>query len=418
MSISNNQQLGRRLKRVESPNVTYIGREFPIFWERAAGCFVWDAQGKRYLDLTSAFGVASLGHNSSVVLRAIKAQTQKLWHGMGDVHPSQVKIELLEELARITPGALQKTILSSSGAEAVESALKTAYLATRKPGVLAFEGGYHGLTYGALSATHRSDFRKPFGGQMSRFVVHAPYSDLDAVEHVFRKKGTSIGAILVEPMQARGGIRIPDPFYLKELQKIGRRFGALLIADEIYTGFGRTGKPFGVDHSGVVPDLMCLGKAMANGYPISACIGTAKVMNAWPESNGEAIHTSTFLGNPLGCAMALASIREFRTRKLWERSRQLGSHWLDNLRQGLENTAGISDIRGVGLMVGVEFRNGRHCSNVVKKLLRKGIVVLSSGQQKNVLSLTPPLTIAVDQMENATELLRETIKEVMNNTKG
>jgi len=405
--------LGRRLKRVESRNITYIGREFPVFWERAAGCFVWDADGHKYLDLTSAFGVASLGHNHPAILRAITQQSKKLWHGMGDVHPSRIKVELLEELARLAPGRLSKTILSSSGAEAVESALKTAYIATGKAGVLAFDGGYHGLTYGALAATHRNDFRKSFKGQMRRFVIHSPYPDslrgpteVQCLERVEKNLSGrhAIGAILVEPMQARGGIRIPKPFFLRELQKLARRYGALLIADEIYTGFGRTGKPFGVDHSGVVPDLMCLGKAMANGYPISACIGTPEVMNAWPESDGEAIHTSTFLGNPLGCAMALASIQTFNRLKVWQKAASLGTFWLEHLRQSLRECESVAEIRGLGFMIGIELTDQR-AGAVIQKALREGLLLLSAGQKRNVLSITPPLTLSKTQLARATNIL-------------
>ena len=213
---------------------------------------------------------------------------------MGDVHPSRIKVELLELLANITPGALQKTILSSSGGEAVESAIKTARLFTGKPGILAFDGAYHGLTYGALAATQRADFSTPFKDQLVPFVVHAPYPDslrgpheeecLRAVEDILKRSRGKIGAILIEPMQARGGIRIPKPFFLKRLRAIATQQKILLIVDEIYTGFGRTGRMFAIEHSGIVSDLLCLGKALANGYPISACIGTSRVMDAWPES--------------------------------------------------------------------------------------------------------------------------------------
>ena len=235
--------------RIENPL-----RTFPHFESRksARGVRVLDAQGRSYLDLTAAFGVANLGHGKQTNPKAISAQSQKLWHGMGDVHPSRIKIELLELLAKITPGKLQKTILSSSGAEAVESALKTARLYTGKPGVLAFDGAYHGLTYGALAATHRPDFSASFRDQLALFVVHAPYPDslrgpndegccLRAVQEILRRSRGKIGASLVEPIPARGGIRIPKPFFLKRLRDIATRQNVLLIIDEIYTGYGRTG---------------------------------------------------------------------------------------------------------------------------------------------------------------------------------
>ncbi len=270
----------------------------------------------------------------------------KLLHAMGDVHPHALKAELARELSRITferwsslselktknsKFKTGKVIFSNSGFEAVESALKTAMLATGKRGVIAFEGAYHGLGYGALNATHREHFRSPFRSQLREFGSFVTFpnqpAQLAAIEkdirQIFRRK--KIGAILVEPVQARGGINIPPTEFLPLLRKLCDKFGALLILDEIYTGFGRTGKWFACEHSGVVPDLICLGKALTGGFPLSACVGRADLMDAaWPTSTGEAIHTSTFLGHPVGCAMALAQISEIRRLKLCERSAVLG----------------------------------------------------------------------------------------------
>jgi len=419
VSTSNKRNaLARRLRRVESRNITYVAPDFPVFWESARGVRVFDQDKRAYLDLTAAFGVASLGHSHPVVQKAMLAQSRKLWHGMGDVHPSTVKIELMEALADITPGNLQKCILSSSGAEAVESALKTARLVTGKPGVLAFEGAYHGLTYGALAATHGEHFGGLFRDQMGRFVVHAPYPDatqrlteehcLEGVRQVLMRT-PAIGAVLIEPMQARGGIRIPHPSFLREVQKIAKEHGVLLIADEIYTGFARTGKWFGVEHSRVVPDLMCLGKALANGYPISACIGPASIMDAWPESDGEAIHTSTFLGNPLGCAMGVAAIREMKRQKLADRTKTSGDFWLNQLREALKDVPSITDIRGTGLMIGIQLKDARQAGQTIVNALKRGLILLSGGPNRNVLTLTPPLTISKSEMTKATAILLELI---------
>ena len=221
-----------------------------------------------------------------------------------------------------------KVIFSNSGFEAVESALKTAMLATGKRGVIAFEGAYHGLGYGALNATHREYFRGPFRSQLARVrpfraipnrrrradkSVRLVTSLLKSVTAFGRFSREKIGAILVEPIQARGGCNVPPKNFLPLLRQVCDEHGALLILDEIYTGFGRTGKWFACEHSGVVPDLICLGKALTGGFPLSACVGRADLMDAaWPASTGEAIHTSTFLGHPVGCAMALAQISEIR----------------------------------------------------------------------------------------------------------
>jgi len=425
VSISNSSpSLARRLRKVESQNITYVAPGFPAFWESARGVRVLDAQGRSYLDLTAAFGVTTLGHGNKQILMAIRAQSQKLWHGMGDVHPSRVKIELLELLAKMTPGKLQKTILSSSGAEAVESALKTARLFTGKPGVLAFDGAYHGLTYGALAATHRPDFSASFRDQLAPFVVHAPYPDslhgpddedcLRAVQEILKRSRGKIGAMLVEPIQARGGVRIPKPFFLKRLREIATQQNILLIVDEIYTGFGRAGYLFAIERSGIVPDLLCLGKALANGYPISACIGTPRVMDAWPKSDGEALHTSTFLGNPLGCAMAVASIHETQKLQLDARAKETGDWWLAYLKENLGAHPHIGEIRGCGLMIGIELVKSRHtlephprlAGRIITAALKKGLILLSGGNYRNVLTLTPPLTISRRDLQSTTQILK------------
>ena len=342
---------------------------------RPKASHVWDADGKKYLDLTAAFGVAAAGHANPNVVKAGQKQMAKLLHAMGDVHPHALKAELARELSRITferwantgtktknpKFKTGKVIFSNSGFEAVESALKTAMLATGRHGVIAFDGAYHGLGYGALNATHREFFRKPFQPQLREFghFVQFPArtADLATVEfqirHLFRRE--SIGAILVEPVQARGGINVPPPEFLPLLRKLCDEFGALLILDEIYTGFGRTGKWFACEHSGVMPDLICLGKALTGGFPLSACVGRADLMDAaWPASTGEAIHTSTFLGHPVGCAMALAQIAEIERLKLPERSAELGEFLLAELQSKIPHGKFQIAVRGLGLMAGVE----------------------------------------------------------------
>ena len=339
------------LRDYESPNILAIEPDLsgPPVWERAAGVHVWDAAGKKYLDLTAAFGVAAAGHANPRVVAAGRRQMGVLLHAMGDVYPHAGKAALARELSRITferwtaPGKNSrpagKTIFANSGFEAVEAALKTALLATGRPRILAFTGAYHGLGYGALNATHRGHFRAPFAAQLARFGSFAPFpksdSDLRRLEGALRKmqKDAPFGAILAEPVQGRGGINVPPAGFLPLLRELCDRFGALLILDEIYTGFGRAGKWFACEHSSTAPDLICLGKALTGGFPLSACVGRADLMDAaWPRSTGEAIHTSTYLGHPVGCAMALAQIKEIQTRRLPERSAALGDFLLRQLR--------------------------------------------------------------------------------------
>jgi 4-aminobutyrate aminotransferase-like enzyme len=421
------------LRQYESRNVTFTEPDgsWPIVWERARGVHVWDAAGKKYLDLTAAFGVAAAGHANPKVVRAGQKQMAKLLHAMGDVHPHALKAQLARELSRLTferwtnssRFKTGKVIFSNSGFEAVESALKTAMLATGKKGVIAFEGGYHGLGYGALNATHREHFRAPFRSQLREFGNFATFpktiKDLPAVEkslrQIFRRE--KIGAILVEPVQARGGIHVPPPEFLPLLRKLCDEYGALLILDEIYTGFGRTGKWFACEHSGVIPDLICLGKALTGGFPLSACVGRADVMDtAWPASTGEAIHTSTFLGHPVGCAMALAQITIIRKLKLPERSAELGKFLLaelasiKNLKLKTKNS-----IRGLGLMAGIELKlpNGKPATQLAldatKKLLHRGYIFLPEGEDANVISFTPPLTISQTQLAKAVAELKNVL---------
>ncbi len=363
------------LRRYESRNVTFLDPDgsWPIVWAKARGTHVWDAEGRKYLDLTAAFGVAAVGHANPRVVRAGQRQMATLLHAMGDVHPHELKARLAQELSALTFGRWAKspakglksqvsglrsqvqgsgkTIFGTSGSEAVEMALKTARLATGRPGVIAFTGGYHGLGYGALNATHREHFRGSFLDQLREFGRFVPFprdepsafsrqpsaesrGQLERVEGEIRAafRRDAIGAILVEPVQARGGIHIPPDGFLPLLRRLADEHGALLILDEVYTGFGRTGKWFACEHSGVVPDVICLGKALTGGFPLSACVGRADVMDAaWPVSSGEAIHTSTYLGHPVGCAMALAQIEELKSERLIERTAELGTWFADEL---------------------------------------------------------------------------------------
>jgi 4-aminobutyrate aminotransferase-like enzyme len=420
------------LRAFESPNVTFIEEDgsWPIVWERAKGVHVWDAEGKKYLDLTAAFGVAAAGHANPNVVRTGQKQMAKLLHAMGDVHPHALKAKLARELSRGTferwSNGIKsgKTIFSNSGFEAVESALKTAMLATGKRGVIVFEGAYHGLGYGALNATHREHFRSPFRSQLREFgsFVKFPTSpeQLAKIEQDIRRifGCEKIGAILVEPVQARGGINIPPPEFLPLLRKLCDEFGALLILDEIYTGFGRTGQWFACEHTGVVPDLICLGKALTGGFPLSACVGRADLMDAaWPASTGEAIHTSTFLGHPVGCAMALAQISEIRRLKLCERSADFGNFLLAALSSIRNPQSTIrNSVRGLGLMAGLELNlpDGRPATEAaltaIKMLLHRGFIFLPEGEFANVISFTPPLTISKAQLSKAVVALAEVLQ--------
>ena len=440
--MSATQKVLAQLRTYESRNVTFTEPDgsWPIVWERARGVQVWDAEGKKYLDLTAAFGVAAAGHANPRVARAGQRQMATLLHAMGDVHPHALKAQLARELSRLTferwtakkskvqgpkSKAAQitaKTIFCNSGFEAVEAALKTAFLATGKPGVIAFQGAYHGLGYGALNATHRDFFRGPFRRQISEFGHFVPfptcYDQLDAVTNSIRQafRKQPIGAILVEPVQARGGINIPPSEFLPLLRQLCDEHGALLILDEIYTGMGRTGKWFACEHTRTVPDLICLGKALTGGFPLSACVGRAEFMDtAWPVSTGEAIHTSTFLGHPVGCAMALAQIAELKKQNLVARSARLGKFLTHELALIFNSHFPFFNSRGLGLMAGLELRhaNGSPATELslraIKTMLHRGYILLPEGEHANIISFTPPLTITERQLHETVTTLAEVL---------
>lgn len=399
--------LARNLRLVESRNVTYVDAEFPVFWKSAHGATVIDVDDNTYLDLTAAFGVANAGHSNPHVAAAIAAQANVMMHAMGDVHPTEVKVRLLEKLSDLAPSSANKTFLASTGSEAVEAAMKTALLATGKPAFAAFRNAYHGLSIGTLEVSGIAAFREPFASALPNRTLLLPYGDLEAARVALEARD-DVGAVIVEPIQGRGGNVVPPPDFLPGLREICTRRGMLLILDEMYTGFGRTGSFFSCERERVVPDILCVGKALANGFPLSATIARAEIMDAWPVSSGEALHTSTFLGNPMGCAAALATIEQIESLGLVERSRSLGAELGERL-QTLRKHRSVLDVRGRGLMWGIELRDGATCGRVVKALLQRGVIALSAGPLGNVLHLTPPLVIPKPDLMNAIDTIEECI---------
>lgn len=426
----NSLALGRRLAEVESRNITRLTPAFPVFWEEARGANVRDVDGNVYLDLTGAFGVSAAGHTPTRVVQGIQEQATRLIHGMGDVHPPAKKVEFLEALSRLGPWPDARVILGSSGSEAVEAALKTALLVTGRPGILAFEGAYHGLTSGPLAATYREDFRGPFLSRLYKGVRFAPFPDgragkkavrksLDKVRWLLREGdgGDEVGAVIIEPIQGRAGVRIPPPGYLEALADLTWNAKALLIFDEIFTGLGRTGALYAFMHEKVVPDLLCLGKGLGGGLPLSACVGPARIMDAWPPTRGEAIHTSTFLGNPLACSAGLAFLEALETEGLVAASRVMGEKLLALIAEAMEGIPEVYDVRGRGLFVGVELREaGRGMPlpsaavRAANHALREGVLVLPAGAEGHVLEISPPLVITEEQVEWVVPRLRRAIE--------
>jgi len=397
--------LAQRLAAVENPEVTCLAEPPPIFWSRGTGVNVLDADGNRYVDLLAGFGAAILGYAHPELTAALAAQAGELQHAMGDVYPAVCKVELLEALVRVLPGGLGGVILSSSGSDAVESALKTALVATGRPGVVAFEGAYHGLGLGALDATHRAEFRAPFVARLAGHTRFVPWGDAEAARRAARE--SDAGAILFEPIQGRGGLVFPPTGFVAALREIADETGALLIADEVYTGMGRTGRWLACEHEGVVPDVVALGKALGGGLPLSACVGRPEVMQHWPASRGEALHTSTHLGNPVVCAAGLAVLRVLERDSLVKRAEEVGARWLARLRSVLARSPHVREVRGRGLLLAVELDDASFSRASVARLLRAGWITLGEGADGRTLALTPPLVIAESLLDAAAERLSE-----------
>jgi 4-aminobutyrate aminotransferase-like enzyme len=425
--------LGERLARVESPNVTVIGQDWPLFLERGEGAFIVDVDGNRLLDMTGCFAVAALGQGATAATRAGAEQLCRLAAGMGDIHPTEAKVLLLEKLAELAPFPGARTLLGCNGVDAVEAALKTVRLTTGRPGVISFTGGYHGLSIGALGATAWGGFRQPFSGQMPDWGAVAAYPDPfrrgdrateyaleNVVEILDSPIGPTLGGIIVEPIQGRGGDVVPPDDFLPELRTLADRRDLLLIFDEIYTGLGRTGRLWACDHVNVAPDLLLAGKALGGGFPISACIGNARAMAGWPADLPEALHTYTHLGNPIGCTMGLASIERILDQDLPAAAARLGRHLQEKLCDGPGRLAPVGEVRGRGLMTGVELVADRQSKQpdselavaAMKACLARGLLILTAGTAGNILSFSPPLTVTEAQLDTAVTIVEDVLRKL------
>lgn len=412
-----------RLERSESPafgarreaRAEVAGSEpSPIVYASGIGSNVVDVDGNLYVDLAAGFGAVLLGHGSARVARALEMQAHRLWIALGDLHSADAKIALVEKVAALYPKPGARALLGQSGSDAVTAALKTAMLATGKPGVVAFEGGYHGLGYGPLAALGLAPpWREAFAAQLNPHASFAPYPasteaadvSLTTVKAALAKG--NVGAVLVEPILGRGGVIVPPAGFLAELAAIARRAGALLVADEIWTGLGRSGAMLASVAAGVVPDLVCLGKGLGGGLPISACIGSDEVMQAWRREPAKAVvHTATFHGAPLACATAIATLDAIRAQKLEARAAEVGARFAESLAGTLAGVPGLGEVRGRGLMVGVPLGSGRTALTVQRELLEAGYLTTTGGMAGDVLVLTPALTIAEDLLDGFVAVLR------------
>lgn len=374
---------------------------------RGEGCYIYDQEGRRFLDCLGGYGTFSLGHRHPRVVEAVRSQLDQIALS-GKAFFSRQAADLAEALAEIAPPGLEYTFFSNSGAEAVEAALKFAKGTTGRSKFVSTEGSYHGKTLGALSVTGREKYRRKFEPLMPG-AMFIPYGDAEAAVAAIDDQ---TAAMIVEPIQGEGGIRIPPAGYLRAIREACTKHGALMIADEVQTGLGRTGTTFGVEHDGVSPDLMPLAKALGGGVmPIGATVGTKAVFDAIYSEN-PLHHTSTFGGNPLACAAGLAGIRVLCEEGLVERSAQLGPV----MKAGLEDVATrhpdlILEVRGRGLMIGVEMREDEVGELIVAQLLKRGVCVAYALNNPRVLRFEPPLIITEDQINEAVTAFSSSVTE-------
>lgn len=376
-------------ERLERRHATGVVAPRGLAIVRGLGATVWDDRGRAYVDCTSGHGVASLGHCHPRVVEAIARQAATLVTCQQSFANDR-RAELLARLADLLPGELSRVFLCNSGAEAVEAALKFARLATGRTGVVAAMRGFHGRTFGALSATWDRRYREPFAPLVEGFS-HVAFDDLPAVE---RTVDDRTAAVVVEIVQGEGGVRPGGTAYFEGLRRLCDERGAMLIFDEVQTGFGRTGRWFACEHHAVAPDLICLGKAIAGGVPMGAVAVGPRVGALAAGSHG-----STFGGNPLACAAALATIAVIEDEGLVERAAESGGHLLDRLRR--IDAPVVREVRGLGLMVGLELR--ARVAPLLAELERRGVLALPAGP--TVLRLLPPLTISRDEIDTVVDAL-------------
>lgn len=385
------QHLFNQLKSVELADSTYTSPH-PRVFSKAIGSELFDADGKRYIDFCAGFGALALGHGHSTFNDAC-AQDLALTQGYGDVYATEDKVELFKVMRSVLPTHFAKGALAVTGGQSVEIALKTIALAKKKSGIIAFEGAYHGLDIGALPVTHRRDFREPFLFWWQDLVEFLPYNcsheRIEAAIARLAQKGLPLGGIIVEPIQGRGGCIAAETRFLLDLRATCDQHDALLVYDEVQTGLGRTGR--WVTTEPCKSDIVCLGKILGGGLPLSACWMTEMAAAAWPESSGEALHTGTFFGHALCCRTAARALAFIRDQNLLNYATNLGQEARAFLRQNLGSHA--RDVRGEGLMMAIEFAEDGLGARLMEPLADAGLIVIPSGPTGSCLGITPALNI-------------------------
>jgi 4-aminobutyrate aminotransferase len=393
--------------RAMSPSFT---RSYPFVMERGEGCWVTDVDGNRFLDFTAGIAVASTGHSHPKVVAAVVEQAGRFLHMSGTDFYYQSEIELAERLeARILPGTPAKVFFTNSGAEAIEGAMKLARFTTGRPSYIAFIGAFHGRTFGALSLTaSKASQRRRFAPLLSS-VFHAPFpsasrgvttdESLTRIEELFSTVAPpeSVAAVFVEPIQGEGGYLVPPDDFLPRLRELTKKHGILLVADEVQSGMGRTGKLLAIEHWDVEPDIVCLAKGIASGLPLGAFIARAEQMS-WPPGS----HGSTFGGNPVACAAALATL-DLIEDGLMENAARVGAITQDGLREIALTHKQVTDVRGMGLMLALELKTPELAAQLVQSAFEKGLLLLTAGSR--AVRISPPLVLNPDEAGTGLEII-------------
>lgn len=370
---------------------------------RAAGSTIWDAAGNAYLDFLAGIGVANVGHANPEVVRAVQAQAERYLHVMvyGEM-VEEPQVELARRLAEIAPGDLSVTYFTNSGCEAVEGALKTARKYTGRPRFVAFDGSFHGDTFGALSVGGNPLYRRPFEPLLPG-VEFLPFGDAGALERI----DASVAAVIVELVQGEAGVRIPSPEYVAALRARCTEVGALLVVDEVITGFGRVGRMFACDHFGIVPDLLVLAKALGGGLPLGAFIGRPQVM-ATLAVDPPLAHVTTFGGHPLSCAAGLAGLTFLQENDLPRRAAELATR----LRAELAAACGgrLVEVRGMGCLLGLELASPEAAQDFVRRCLEARLIVGWTLHRDTVVRLAPPLVLTDAEADRALAVMRAALR--------
>jgi 4-aminobutyrate aminotransferase/(S)-3-amino-2-methylpropionate transaminase len=399
----------------------------PVVIDHGRGAAITDVDGNTLLDFSGGLGCHIVGYSHPKVVEAAQHAAARFSHTDFSVIPYESYVELAERLVRVTGGGDRRVFLANSGAEAVENAVKIARAATGRPAILSFEGGFHGRTLMAMTLTSRHAPYKtgfgPFAPEVYRLPYPYPYRSahpddagklaLEAIERAFTTvvDPATVAAAIVEPIQGEGGFVVPTPDFLPGLQDLLRRHGILLIADEIQTGCGRTGRFLASDHAGIDPDMVTLAKSLASGYPLSAVVGRAEVMNA----PGDSTIGGTYVGNPVACAAANAVLQVIEEEALVDRAEEIGKQIRSRWEEVARDVPEIGEIRGVGAMIGVEFVDDPETKNPAKDLVGKlvadttgrGVVAVSCGIYKNVVRHLLPLVITDEQLAEGLDAVAE-----------